>query len=714
MKRWLFVPLVLLAGQSGTLRADYLKIVYNLAATRDASMVGMHGDPSQGGGFGALGSGGLAGGSPGGMPGGGMRGNYPGGGGSPGGGVGFQGSPGSGLIPGTLGGAGQGTGFGGGSRGMGGMGGDRDTGGIGEGGMPGGGMPGSGEGGVGGIDFDEPESTALFVEAVIELDPTMDDKLKGWERGIRANPTHGNFQIKHKWGMTYLFYPADLKMTSKTKTTDVMTSSQLQIMRLRFGTVAQRWVNERKKMEAKDATVETILSVGDWTLAHGLVDEFPKVMERLKQKDAKHPAVVAYEKIAAAMKKDLTGKPDGAAEWRRSFGEELKIKSSPHYTLIYDSNDEKLADRRLQRLEEHYRTFYYWFALKGRALNVPERRLLAALIDNKDAFDHQHKNIFDDTPMTHDGFYVPREQIAVFSARPTTIGYQALEKQAGLEFQAVKRETLLKGGGFSPDGANQYQTGKAQVLALLMQALEDESERTTTTHEGTRQLIRASGMLPRNTNPPEWLDSGLASFFETGRGFYWTGAGAPSWSHLMRYKSWHSLNKLDKPEEALKKTISDRYFRDAESIVIAEQEHKAERKARTMSWALCYFLMRDPNQSEKMMRYLDEIARLPRDMEFDDEVLTDCFIRAFDLQDASKKVDGAKLINLANNWAQYMRNTHLDAPEIMSAQVAEYKKILTNPIAMDPNNPGGHPGGFPGGVGSPGGMGGRGMGSSGR
>src|SRR5262249_26435769 len=156
---------------------------------------------------------------------------------------------------------------------------------------------------------------------------------------------------------------------------------------------------------------EKLLELAEWAVSHGLLDKVSKVIEELAQIDAKHPSVVAYQKIEAAMNKPVS-RDDAAVSWRERLGE-YKIKNSKHYTLLYDVSEEAQADLRLKHLEQNYRGFFTWFALRGRALPVPESRLVAVLVESPEAFEHQYKDIFDAPPKEDDGFFDRRENLAV-------------------------------------------------------------------------------------------------------------------------------------------------------------------------------------------------------------------------------------------------------------------------------------------------------------
>src|SRR6185437_3746673 len=77
---------------------------------------------------------------------------------------------------------------------------------------------------------------------------------------------------------------------------------------------------------------------------------------------------------------------------------------------------------------------------------------------------------------------------------------------------------------------------EAQMLSLMLKALEQEAELATVSHEVSRQLLFASGLLPRNVAVPEWALFGVGSFFETPLQSPWPTIGAPSPYYLPRWR----------------------------------------------------------------------------------------------------------------------------------------------------------------------------------
>jgi hypothetical protein len=557
-------------------------------------------------------------------------------------------------------------------------------------GMPGGpgfggpGYPGYGGAIYGGRAFtsqeeeDEPDSVPLFVGAVIEVDHKDVKRLDS-----------GRVQIKHKWGHTTLFLGDEVEWTI-----------------IGVDTVAQKFEARKRQIKRNDPNrAEQLIALADWSLTHGLLDQVPKLMDEAAKLDPKQPAVAAFQKIHAALERG-TSRADAAASWRQRLGD-FKIKPSKHYTLLYDVPTDAQAQSFLNELERNYSGFFYWFALRGTVLPVPEHSLLAVLVDSPEAFEHQHKDIFDDPVMVGDGFYSPRDSLAVFSVKRLDEGYEALSKKVKSiwDLTQLSEDELLKGKGLKLGPVYYNESAKAQTLTLVHKAMDEDGERATVTHEGTRQLIAAIGLMPRSVEPPQWIDFGMASFFETPKGSFWAGTGSPNMTYLVNFKLWDKDKKLDKdPVEALKAVVTDRNFH---KIRGSKNKENAEAKARTMAWALVYFLAH--KKRDGLLRYYEELAKQPRDLDLDEEVLLGCFARALGLVDPKKPdvVDTNELNKMALAWYKFIKDTPLEITEVYNEALAAQKKKgkSTVPIYQSPsiprppagNPPGGGQGGPPGG-----------------
>src|SRR5262249_17010946 len=146
-------------------------------------------------------------------------------------------------------------------------------------------------------------------------------------------------------------------------------------------------------------------------------------------------------------------------------------------------------------------------------LAVPDKRLVAVLIKQGEEF-KRYQQIFDSLPTVADGFLARRDNLAVFSLERTDLASEALAKNTKSLWKGLRtdRGASLKRWPESAEGKRlDMATGAdIQTLALLERALQEDAEIASVTHEGTRQLLAATGQLPRNVAVPEWLQFGWA------------------------------------------------------------------------------------------------------------------------------------------------------------------------------------------------------------
>jgi hypothetical protein len=733
MMRWILAAVFSLGGFVSLAQADYVIIIANLGLTTEkkeggmpgkgGGMVGQQGGPGAGN-VGMAGAAGNRGGGNFGNQGGfqpGMFGNRggPGGanfgqagaagarGGTPPGGVGGSVPPGGagGSMP--PGGAGGGFGFGGGFQG-----------GLGFQGF-GGGTP-------------QVQAPPLLVMTVVELERGKGgsfkaDELAALKLGETGKSTFGVL-AKHNWGGVVAIY------TTRNLHAMVMMAGNRPVP-----SVSRQFKKLYDARHKVAASAQDLMYLGEWALGHSLLNEFVAVMEELKRLDKEHPAAKAFDKVQAAMAVEIDRNQDAAGKyWQRQLHQNSR-ESSEHYSLLF--NKPPTADTewksRLQTMENNYRRFFYWFALKSKdgelayipkgkpGLVVPKERMVAVLVGNvrgdRVEFDHFHKT-FDGAPLVADSFHARRANLAVFSKDPLDTPYAALKTYFNENYRNFYDRGLLLKGKATKAANNRPKEDfwLAQTLSLVLKSLEADTERAGVSHECTRQLISGIGLLPRGVSAPEWIESGIGSFFEVPRGAAWGGPGSPHWIYLTHYKDW-AAKANPKPRDvlnALKSVISDRYFRQAELEKNKDKKAAAMNMARVMSWSLTYYLAQ--NKLDGLMRYYRELAKLPRDLEFDEDTLILTFARAFDcLEDQrlkGEKPSDVKLGNLANDWHRTLDNT-LHEAEGMVNQIRESANELKTGGTGNQGTggqPDGRGGGIrgggrggpaPGGRGAPGGVG---------
>jgi hypothetical protein len=688
-----------LVVSAGIASADYVIIVANVGASRELTAVGGAG-PNMGGMqgmrpgmpnmLGGSGMQGMQGGPPGGMqgmrppniPGSPMQGNQ--GGPPPGAGsgmMGMRGGPGGSMMGGSM--------------------------------MMGGGMMGMmGMMGVGSTDADD---ITDYVIAVVEVKAkTLNKKME--QRGLVP------VLLPERLGRTcqLLKNPSFGELFIITENKDKGDKA--------IPTVAERYKEKLDSFTKEKPTVSDLLNLAEWTLEHGLVDKFPEIMDKVVEADKGHSAAVAYVKLKA----DLDRKPGDdpmATLLRKQILSGYKLTETPHYLLVHNAANDTAVEIKTHadHLENALRGFYYWFALRGITLKVPQNRQVVVLTTKADDFEQLHK-VLTSGPLVVDGFFARRESLAVMHSQRQDDPYKALStywenwKSKGyMRFELLQNKNTsgvpkdgvpqnVRQAAQAGDLASLVNIAEAQMLALMLKALEQEAELATVSHEASRQLLFASGLLPRNVAVPEWILFGMGSFFETPLQSPWPTIGAPSPYYLPRWRELKDKGSapggLEKtPVDTLKKVVTDGYFR---SLPAQSKTNNSEhllyeaslRKARTVSWALAYFLAQ--KHLDGLRRYFAELSKMPRDIELDDTILLNCFARALGCVDGNNKVDEGKLKGLANEWYGFWQSVHFESEPIMKEireKIAKKVKEAEQTLSEQNNNqnqqgPGGLFGGF--------------------
>jgi hypothetical protein len=705
MMRWL-LALALLGCSAGAASADYVLIMINLTGTNTESGAGLLG----GGGIGVppgAGMAGMAGMRPGGMMG--MGGAMPPGVQGPPPGFAMRGGPGFGMMGGPGMGMMGGPGFamrGGPGFGM--------MGGPGMGMMGGPGMmQGSffgmfGQGAPPSVD-DNPR----FVVAVVEVESADGGNyVKRFESGLRP------VNFRTKWGLAHLRKQTPISKVVLLKQSDGKP----------LATVGRRF--EERKTETFMGTPAPVqlVELADWSLEHGLVGRFPEVMDKLLELDKNHPAAVAYAQVQGALKRPA--EPGEAGSWRARLveGYKLDLPDGAHYAVIHNSSGPSSEEYKsaLADLENTFRGYYYWWALRGIALPVPRERQVVVVTHEPSDFRRLH-DLLAAGPVVVDGYFARREGLTVMSAKRLDEPYDALDKfSSNWWHRGFKPDQVLLGKNTVgvPRGSSPNDISDAQMLALLLKAMEAEGELATVSHDASRQIVYASGLLPRNVAAPEWVLFGLGSFFETPQQAPWPGVGAPSFYWLPLFKEMKGDSKgvrfESTPFDTLKMVVTDHYFRHlpppGEADTPLRRAHDdAVRRARTAAWGMTYFLAKE--KLDALQRYLEQMSKMPRDMELSEATLMECFARAVGALDASGKPDVARLKSIANQWYTFISNVTLESEQMRQEIRNSYEEMIARnlppaaPPGAAPGNPL-NPAG-PGRPGAPGaGGGGRGPGGS--
>lgn len=424
--------------------------------------------------------------------------------------------------------------------------------------------------------------------------------------------------------------------------------------------------------------------------SYGLIKDMHAAIDEIKKINPKHPVVTAYSQVQNRLKAPFADEDPalkGYLDQLRSEGYRALASEQGHYALYTNlppiaANDAQVK-RYLTRLEETFEAFYLWFALQDNVAvpPLPRYRLLGLVVNDPDDYYAKHKNA-GSVPMMGDGFTPRRDNIMILSSKRLDDAYLMLEQktQGWLRKISATPEEALHGDiwkrGDFRGAANAVPASIIQTMVVVQKALQDDAERATLSHEGVRQLLAASGLLPRQVAAPEWIQEGLAGYFERPLGAVYGFGGLPSWSNLVAFK-YHQDHGLGKGREILTNVISDRYFavaRDADlegdpsSDKAADKDRSDWERARATSWALVYYLI-EQNKMDRLLKYINVIAQMPRDLELDAHALEACFAQAFDLADRNDPLmlDATKLQAFADTWIEFMQGINLELTQVQDS-----------------------------------------------
>jgi len=564
--------------------------------------------------------------------------------------------------------------------------------------------PGGGYGGIGG-SFIEDALEPSYVVAVIETTkPLSVPQLRSI---IEPNKTGQLAHLEHKWGSTNAVVYAN-SSTAIVRAIPILEGNKGAL------NVHTAFEARLKEAHAGTATPETLIPVAEWALMHGLSKEFEQVIAEAVATKKENKTLTVVQQVLVELNKNV---PEGkdVAEWQQKL-KLGKVATRNHYALFHNASKNEAAEvaSKIDRLEENLRRFYLWFALQGRTPPIPATKLIAVLPSKEEEFRAQQQ-AFDALNLMSDGFTAQRENLVVFSPNRLDTQYEVLHNFLKPKLDTVGDPSIL----LKAQGDYGLQTAM-----LMRKALEDEADLATASREGSRQLLAASGLLPRNVTLPDWVQFGTASFFETAKGSPWPTVGGAGMSlqeqtnYLTIFKKWRGERNREAPEVALMKVITDRYFRQIVHPKDGSKETEHERvtrlaatkQARTLAWGAAYYFSKQ--KLDNLTRYYQELAKLPRDLELDEDVLLLTFAKAFDLLESpnSLKVDDRKFKALAQDWDSFLGKWPVDTTlENTYKSVEEIKKqiksvMLTPQQGQGQGGPGGAagPGGPPPGGGLPG------------
>jgi hypothetical protein len=262
-------------------------------------------------------------------------------------------------------------------------------------------------------------------------------------------------------------------------------------------------------------------------MTEGYVDEAMTYADDLlaytqEKKGELPPDVKIFAEAYAKIQKGLKGaprKPSQVANWQARL-DAPAVTSRAHYALLYWDATPSEVSKRLDILEENFKGFYLWFATRGIDLPLPESPLIVVLPKRGSDVLPLARALDAPSRMDADGFYSPEHDVLVLSPeRLDELGYTFTRQVQQMYQEGFSRDKLLAGDGpkinteDEEKGKKPDEVARMQTIALVERFLEEQNIICTVSREGTRQLLYASGQLPRYVLIPEWLNTGAVNFF---------------------------------------------------------------------------------------------------------------------------------------------------------------------------------------------------------
>jgi hypothetical protein len=332
--------------------------------------------------------------------------------------------------------------------------------------------------------------------------------------------------------------------------------------------------------------IREVLEAGFVDKALELSDELLELSRKSKGEIA--PEIAAFVRVYSRYQPMLKGallKPSAAEQWRFNLNAK-QVHTLPHYALVtWDASPDEVQ-RWNRFLEQNFRAFFLVHAWRGIDLPMPEAPLTVILPPTPRDF-YQLTRVFDiPIRLQTDGFYVPDHDVLVLSpVRLDELG-QTFSRQMQTIYQTgVKRDALLSGSGPPLDkegkkGKRPEEVARMQTLALVERLVEDRALMAAITREGGRQLLYATGQLPRHVDLPEWLFHGSANAWMQPRDpaliskkdgkdekYYVSISLADGWGGPNSVWQRHFRDLQDRkelhpdPGQLLRNVLSDAYFR---------------------------------------------------------------------------------------------------------------------------------------------------------
>ena len=339
------------------------------------------------------------------------------------------------------------------------------------------------------------------------------------------------------------------------------------------------------------------------------------------------------------------------------FGKEFDVLHSLHYTFIYDTDSEFVRGRAAV-FEKVFRSYFGFFEHLDFKLKLPKCKLRVILFDDKMDFAsyigapniyampdglyfYEDKNVVFYNAVSKETYEQIRGGIAEVADNIKEIEAQLRRVRAGALITIVFSDgrkivvTKKQAQKMLRENKDQLEKRRKEMIGLLK-----TQNVVTTAHEGTHQLMEASGLFPFMEDSPLWLNEGLATFIEASYRGRWVGVGTINEERLKTFKgalAGGGGRKLHPLEDLLSKEFLLNSGTRG-SILVAYSE----------VWALVYYLTK--TRREEFVAYLDYIQKAPKLPPMDERKRGRKHLEEF------KKFFDDDVSAFEAEWIEYIRN----------------------------------------------------------
>jgi hypothetical protein len=388
--------------------------------------------------------------------------------------------------------------------------------------------------------------------------------------------------------------------------------------------------------------VKAIMSAGQKNLKRGQIDEFYRAAEEALNLEPDHAAARRAIELRTRMAQPMGDSSEEEKKLRDVIKKPgMKIIQSAHYILLHDTPDKgkrqkrTRAEERLELLERVYEVFMLTFYSKGVEIEIPNRRMMVVLFQERDDFRNYSKRLAGDLQSTA-GFWHQDSNLAVFYDQGTNDDLKMLKELAD-KLEKQKEEFVSR----RLQGAKEVRR-IAETMTLMSEIAQENSDIEVVSHEATHQLAGNTGLLPRQVLIPSWVHEGLASYFEAPNDATWGGIGAVNSQRL----SWYRALKDDRKHSNIDFIVGDQIFSYAGSL-------GAKMHGYGQAWALTHFLVE--RHFDKFMAYYQRLGEMPPDVHLSPALLTSLFSEVF----------GDDHHGLESEWRSYMRGLKTSKEELL-------------------------------------------------